>query len=310
MLSRRHLRIKVMQALYSYYQAPSNDLLLAEKQLFSGIDKIYDLYLYLLLLPVELADWSRRAGFIEKHFPTQEDKLVTRLSESVLILQMMENPAFKKALQQRKVSWKGQEDLLEKMFLDIKKTDLFKKYILNEERSFAADKAFIVELFNKQLAPSADLQGFIEERNIYWNNSEQWMSTVAAKTLESIREGSMEDFLSPLYREESDKTFVRELFMQTIIYGQDYENSIAEKTKNWEVERIAMMDVILMKMALAELVHFNQIPVKVTINEYLEIAKDYSTPKSNSFINGIIDKLSAEYKMSGKIKKQGAGLVE
>lgn len=310
MLSRRHLRIKVMQSLYSFYQAPSTDLLLAEKQLFSGIDKIYDLYLYLLLLPVELADWSRRAGFIEKHFPTREDQLVTRFSESQFILQIMENPAFNKAIKDRKISWKGQEDMLEKMFLEIKKTDLFKNYILNENRSFELDKAFVVELFNKMLAPSADLQGFIEERNIFWNNSEQWMSTVAVKSLEGIKEGSQDDFLAPLYREESDKTFVRELFMQTVIYGQDYEKSISEKTKNWEVERIAMMDVILMKMALAELVHFTQIPVKVTINEYLEIAKDYSTPKSNAFINGIIDKLSNEYKASGKIKKQGAGLVE
>ena len=299
-----------MQALYAFQQSPNEDLVNAETQLFSSIDKIYDLYLYLLLLPAELADCARVAGFVAKHFPTKEHLVVTRFSENLFIKQLMQNSFFLKEIKKRVISWKGNEELVQKLFVEIKNTPLFKKYILSEEHTFASDKAFVLEMFSKHIVPSTDLQSFIEEKNIFWNNSEHWMAGVALKSLEKLNGGADKNFLVPVFKDESDKTFVRELFMHTIIFGKEYEQSISEKTKNWEMERIALMDVILMKMALVELVHFKFIPVKVSINEYLDIARDYSTPKSNAFINGIIDKLSAEFKANGKIQKIGAGLVE
>ncbi len=299
-----------MQALYSHFQSPAQEIGPAEKQLFNSLEKIYDLYLLFLALIPELAHQARKYGMTQKNFPRKEDLVLTRFSENAFILQIQQNSYFMKALKDRLISWSSDEDVSRKIFLDVKKSHLYKNYLLSDRNTFDEQKAFIAELFSKNIATAPSLLNLVEEKNIFWDNSTHWMAGIVTKTIEQIGDHSETNFLQPLFKDEADKEFIRILFEKTITESLELEKEIAEKTKNWEVERIAMLDVIIMKMALTELVHFPHIPTKVTINEYLEIAKEYSTPGSNAFINGIIDNLSKSYKASGKIVKTGTGLLE
>lgn len=309
MLSRRHLRIKAMQALYSYFQSPGVDIALAEKNLFKGVDKIYDLYLYFLLLIPEIANQARMQQQVEKNFPKKEDIALPHFYENKFIAQLAGNEFFTTEIKKRLINWKADEDSIRNVFMDLRKTHPFKDFVLSGPHTFDEGKAYLIEVFKKVIPESPHLLTFVEEKNIFWDSSAAWICTTVIKTLEKIKEDSSSNFLLPLFKDASDKEFIQTLFAQTILHSKEFEQDISEKTKNWEVERIALLDVIMMKMALAELTSFPSIPVKVTINEYLEIAKEYSTPGSNAFINGIVDKLAIGYKSTGKIKKTGAGLV-
>jgi len=310
MLSRRQLRVKVLQALYSFYQSEKVDLAIAERELFRSIDKVFELYLYLLLLLKEIgdADLQDAEDLHQKHFPKEDElKAKHRFHNIKFIMELSQAGNFQTEIKNRNLSWQKESDLVKKIFLEIKKSDAYRNYFSNKGELTEQD--FLAGVMKNHIENSEALKNYVEGNNIFWIEDFSFICHIILKTIKDYyRTNKLE--LIPLYKDSDDKAFVRDLFSKTILNDQEYEQAISAKTQNWEVERIALIDMILLKMSMAELIAFPGIPVKVSINEYIDISKDYSTPKSRQFINGIIDKLADEYKKSGKIVKTGRGLME
>jgi len=315
MLNRRYLRIKVMQALYGFFQSENKDLLRTEKEMLNGIEKVYDLYIYQLAFILELKHVA--TVILEeaknKKLPTPEDLNPNlKFVENKFLLQLEENIHLKREMNNRKISWSNEFELLKKVINSIKASEIYGKYMNVSDDSYKTHRNFIVEIFKEFIADFELLNHSYEERNLHWGDDIYIVNPAVVKTIESFKENATPDFqLSTLYKDrEEDVLFVKELLHQTVAKNEETEKLISDKTKNWEVERIAMMDVLLMKMAITEMIHFSNIPVKVSLNEYIEISKMYSTPKSKIFINGILDKLVADLKGDNKINKAGRGLME
>jgi len=292
MLNRRYLRIKVMQALYGFFQSDTKDLAKAERDLFNGIDKIYDLYIYQLALLVELRYVATK--LIEeaktKHRPTQEELNPNfKFIENKFLIQLTENIHLKREMNNRKISWNNEFELIKKIVNNIKSSEEFIKYMSGADNSYMADRDFIVEIFKEYIADFELLNHLYEEKNLHWGDDIYLINPMIVKTIELFNENSTPDLaLISLYKDkEEDSQFAKDLFHQTVIRNNEVEKLIGDKTKNWEIERIAMMDVLLMKMAITEVLHFSNIPVKVTLNEYIEISKTYITLKRKILINEI-----------------------
>lgn len=313
MLNRRHLRIKVLQALYAFYQSKDDDYVKFEKELFQSIDRIYDLYLYLMLTFSELKTQAERR--IEENkkkiLPTEEDLNPNLKFIDNEVITILENHAeLRKISEQRKVNWMGDEnqEMFRKMYLQIRESETYFEYMNNGNEGFEEDVAFAAALFKTEIANFPLLYNYFEERDIHWLDDIDLACSMVLKTIKSFESGSKNEVM-PLYKDEEDeKEFIRLLFRKTILFDEESEKLIDELTSNWELDRIAKMDIILMKMAIAEFQIFNNIPTKVTLNEYIEISKFYSTPKSNGFINGVLDKAIIRLEKEGKIKKVGRGL--
>lgn len=299
-----------MQALYAFFQADKNDMAVAERELFRSIDKVYELYIYLLLFLKELADADRNDAddLHLKFFPREEElKAKRRLFDLQFITALDNYPVFIREANRTRLSWQKEQDLIRKVFLDIKKSDAYRDFLRDPN---ASEKDFLVQLIKTYIEESESVMHHIEEENIFWLEDLRFISHIIMRMIRSFYDNGKLEMI-PLYKdEEEDKEFARQLFRQTILHNQEFEQSISERTKNWEVERIALMDILILKMALAELITFSNIPVKVTINEFIDISKEFSTPKSKQFVNGVIDKLAADYKEQGKIVKMGRGLMQ
>ncbi len=316
MLNRRYLRIKAMQALYSFFQSEDADIPKGERELMRSIDKTYELYIYLLLLFEELVRVASNKIDIgkEKHLPTSEELNPNlRFVNNRVIAQLVANVKLQRERDIRKLTWQTDDEmsLVRKLWENIKNWEEYKTYMSSETDSYANDQEFLIDLFKKFIADDESTEQFLEERNMHWpGDLNMAVAPSIIKTLENASE-TREPQLAPLFKDpEDDKQFILDLFRKTIIDNDTCEKLISEKTKNWEVDRIAVMDVILMKMAIAELLHFTGIPVKVSLNEYIEISKTYSTPKSKQFINGILDKLVIDFRRDGTMQKTGRGLME
>ena len=309
MLSRRQLRIKVLQALYAFFQAEKTDLAVAERELFRSIDKVHELYVYVLLLLKELAfvDQTDADDLHLKFFPKEEElNAKIRLHELKYIQELENNAEFAAALKRTKLSWQTKQDLVRKLYLEIKKSEEYRSLLTSDQSN---EKDFLCDVIRKFFLSSEALQHEIEEENIFWLDDFDFVCHMIIRGIKAYYEtGKLE--IMPLYKDaEDDRLFVRTLFSKTIVNNDEYEKAISERTKNWEIDRIALMDILILKMALSELVNFPGIPVKVSINEYIDISKEYSTPKSKQFVNGVIDKLALDYKEQGKIVKTGRGLI-
>jgi len=304
-----------MQALYAFFQADNKDITKGEKELFKDVDKIYDLYIYQLALLLELkhvAEVLTEDGK-NKRLPTKNDLNPSlKFIENKFINKLAENIAVKREMNNRRINWNNEFELVKKIYNNIKASSEYENYMNAEDDSYTADRDFIIEIFKEHIADYELINHFYEEKNLHWGDDTYLVNPMIIKTIESFEEDATpEHELIPLYKDrEDDEQFARDLYRQTIIHENENKKLIADKTKNWEVERIALMDVLLMKMALTELTYFSNIPVKVTLNEFIEISKAYSTPKSKIFINGILDKLIADLKDQGKIAKTGRGLME
>jgi len=313
MLNRRHLRIKVLQALYAYTQSKDNDYLRAEKQLFDAIDRIYDLYLYLLLSFEELKiQGDRRIDENKKKIMPKEGDVNPNLKfvSNELIKQLEESKELRKLSEISKVNWMGDtnQELFRKLFLQLKDSETYFEYMQNDLSGYEEDRAFLIALFKAEIANSPLIYGFFEEKSIHWMDDIDLVCSMVIKTLKGMSPETRIDIL-PLYKDEEDeRDFVKRLFRETIRMDKDNEVLIDELTANWELDRIAKMDVLLMKLAITEFQTFNNIPTKVTLNEYIEISKFYSTPKSNGFINGVLDKALIKLDKAGSIVKIGRGL--
>lgn len=315
MLSRRHLRIRVLQGLYSYYQSEQKDALKTEREIFNGIEHTFNLYIYLLLFFPELAEQERiyRADLPPKFIVSGDEKpIIFSLEQNQVITILSGSSSLKQAAKERSISWQSDTEVIKKVFHRMRTTDEYKHYVTTARHSADHDAEFCVWLFKKFVAGSDLITNTVEEKNIYWIDGFEFASGMALRAIKTIKPAKEDQFeLTYIYKDKDDDTqFVKNLLHNTIKNDSYFTKLIDDKTKNWDVERIALIDVILLKMALCEVLYLTTVPVKVSINEYLDIAKDFSTPKSNQFINGIVDKLVIDLRNENKIVKTGRGLME
>ncbi|MES2799501.1 MAG: transcription antitermination protein NusB [Bacteroidota bacterium] len=314
LLNRRHLRIKVLQQLYSYIQSKNDNYPGAEKELIKSFDRIFDLYLYLLLTFSELKNVAevKSEGNKKKILPSENDLNPNMKLVNNQVIEILENSAeFRRLSEEHKINWVGAEhqEMFKKMYNAICESETYMHYMNSEATGFEEDLNFMIELFRHEIANFELLQNFFEEEYASWIDDIDLVCQMVIKTLKSLNEDKHLRLI-PLYKEGDDeKEFVLELFRKTISLDKENEALIDELTKNWELDRIAKMDIILMKMAITELLIFNNIPTKVTLNEYIEISKFYSTPKSNIFINGVLDNAISRLTAENKIVKIGRGLM-
>lgn len=312
MLSRRHLRVRVMQALYAYHQSEPKDIRYTEQELLNGTKKIFELYLMVMQFFLEMA---HQEEVYYDDLPTsaltgERKKAEFLLKDNAFIAWLSDNKKFSDLVKQYKISWQSENDLIKKAFFHIRQTDSYTVYSSSMGSDRVKDIAFI-EWIYKEIFINVDfLRHMLEEKTIYWAESLDLAETLLNRTLESGKvDGNFK--VLPLYKDEEDDIhFMKELVQKTIRDDDYFQQLISDKTTNWDADRIAMVDIILMKMALCEILNIASIPIKVSINEYIDISKDYSTPNSKGFINGVIDKIVIELREQGKIQKTGRGLVE
>lgn len=314
MLNRRLLRVKVMQSLYAHFQSENADIFKSEKNLLLSIKRVYELYLLYLALPIELADIAevQMEEGRNKVMPTDADKNPNRkFVDSFLIKNLRNHSGLKQKLEEGKLSWSAEQDTLKKLWKTIKQSSLYLNF-LEEEDTPQAHRKFIEKLYINFILDNEDLYGSFQEKSIFWDYEDSdFVINMAMRYLGKIKTEDKYRPIPEMYKDkEEDERFVKNLFRRTIENNDENSRLIDEKTKNWEVERIAVLDVLFMKMAITEFLHFSSIPVKVTLNEYIEMAKFFSTPKSKVFINGVLDKLLAEFKSHKRINKMGRGLMQ
>ncbi|MCX2837532.1 transcription antitermination protein NusB [Salinimicrobium sp. MT39] len=312
MLTRRHIRVKVMQSLYAYSQSENDNLKAEEKFLLKSMDEMYDLYLLLLDLIVEIKDHAE--DYLEKsqqkHLPSEEDVDPNRkFVNNELIAQLKQNRSLNIELETRKLNnWKNDDEYVEILWAEIRNSDRYREYMTTRTSSFREDKEFVIAIFREIIAPNEKLYDYLEDKKITWVDDLPLVNTAIVKMLQKASEGK-DQALTRLFKSSDDKDYAVELFRKTLLNDSSLAQEMEGKTPNWDKERIADLDTILIKMAICEFLKFPSIPVKVTINEYLEVAKEYSTPKSSIFINGVLDKLSKEYSDNNKLNKMGRGLM-
>lgn len=303
-----------MQALYAYFRDESADIKTAEKNLFASVDKTYDLFLQLLSFLGNLQFCARIA--IEearaKRLPTKEDlNPNNKFIDNLLLVTLSDSKGINAELSKKAIGWQNDQDLVRKIFGELKTTEFYKEYMsAGGSNSFSEDRKLLKQILSELLYEHELFNFWFEERNIHWSDDLHFAFVFLNKWLDGLQ--SEADITVPvLYREpEEDKKFVADLFRKTILHSAEYDTLIDKHTKNWELERIATLDILLMKMALTEILYINNVPIKVSMNEYIDLAKEYSTPQSGRFINGVLDKMVAELKQENRIQKTGRGLLE
>ncbi len=311
MLNRRFLRIKVMQVLYSFFQHENADIALFEKELFKSLDKVYNLYIYVLAL---FTDLHHNALMVidehkNKRLPTESDLNPNlKFINNSLLVALAESSELKKEIEKQKVSWQNNYDVVRKLYNEICASEDYKAYLAAPATGIQEDKNLLINIIVNHFDEHDLLNHVFEEQNIHWADDTFLAFNSAIRTFE-LFDGKFK--LMPLLKDaEDDKLFASTLFKKTIQYKAQYEELIEAHTKNWELDRIANMDMLLMKMAIAEILHLKNVPVKVSLNEYIDISKEYSTPNSKTFVNGVLDKIILQLKRENKIEKTGRGLQE
>ncbi|MBN2639708.1 MAG: transcription antitermination factor NusB [Bacteroidales bacterium] len=319
MLYRRHLRIKALQALYEWFSGSVEDLPKGERQLFQSIDKVYELFIYQLSFLLEIKRFAqvRSEENKNKFYPTEEDLNPNlKFVENKVLSLLEENRDFLKKEAVLKVNWSLSEEMVLKFYLMMRSADFYKKYMMDTDRSLEEDKKFIIKVIDRLMSDFDLLRSYYEEINMYYGDGYDLTDILLVKFIDSLTPKFESDSILPaIYNTADDKVnedrvFVQTLYRKVILNNDEYTKIIETKTLNWDYERIPLIDVILLKMAIVELREMPTIPVKVTMNEYIELAKYFSTQKSKIFINGVLDKLIIELKEQGLIKKQGRGLLE
>lgn len=313
MISRRQLRIKALQSLYAYYTTGREDMKRSEKELHFNIEKAFELYHYLLLLMIDVVMYaeSRAEIALNKRIPTHEDLHPnTRFTDNLLIAQLRNNDQLLRYIDQHKLNWVNHPELVKEVYTRLLESEEYDAYMGAEKSGYAEDKKLLTYIFTHIVFSSERLDSIMEEQSIYWNDDLEFITSMIVKTFRRFKETDGPDKkLLELYKNAEDKDYVVKLYRQSILHRDEYVEYIKVNTRNWDLERIAFMDILIMQIAIAELVAFPSIPTKVTLNEYLEISKYYSTNKSNIFINGVLDKVMIQMKEEKKIVKTGRGLI-
>ncbi|WP_323788611.1 transcription antitermination factor NusB [Psychroserpens sp.] len=314
MLNRRHIRIKVMQALYAFKGNESEDLKVSDNFLNHSLNSTYDLYLSMLSLIIEIhkkaEDHQNKTQ--QKFLATKAEKNPSlKFLKNEVLTMLSANEALTSELEHRKLNpWYLDFEYVDITFKAIAESDLYKDYMSTSTSTFSEDKDFVISIFEDIIAPNDKLYDYFEDKKLTWLDDIPVVNTSILKLFKKLKPSTPEKhFLPKLFKDEDDRDFGIELLKKTILNQSSFSTEIGSKTKNWDSERITQIDTVLMQMAICEFQKFPSIPVKVTINEYLEIAKEYSTPKSSNFINGILDKIVKEYKAENKFNKVGRGLL-
>lgn len=312
MISRRIIRIKIMQSLYAIHSSENPSINLAEKELFFSINKTYDLYHLLMQLFVEVGDYA--ANRIEqnrnKKVPTREDLSPNlRFINNQIYLKLKDNLALRKYLDTSKVTWVNYPEFIRKMYNELLASEEYIRYMGAPKNSIEDDRNLAEFFFAGILAPSEELEAILEEQSIFWNDDTEFVLSMIIKTILKFKSSSDETkALLPLFKDEEDRDFAKNLFRKVMLNSKEHREIIDQHLRNWDIERVAFIDVLIMEMAICEFINFTSIPTKVTLNEYIDLAKYYSTEKSRTFINGILDKILKSLKEQGKIIKAGRGL--
>ncbi|WP_340199229.1 transcription antitermination factor NusB [Ascidiimonas sp. W6] len=314
MLTRRHIRVKVMQSIYAFRQSNNTDLAKEEKFISYSMESMYNLYLELMNLLVALqfkADEYLNVSS-KKYLATEEEKNPNRkFVDNKLLRLLTDNKLLHDAAKKRKLTeWDIEQDYIKIIFQKIKESEIYKNYMESNREGFKEDVKFIIDVYKEIVAVDDKLYDYIEDSRLTWVDDLPLVNTMILKMFRKVKENAAQDWLMPrLYKDADDKEFAIQLFRKTVLNDDKLLAEIEGRTPNWDMERITEIDAILLKMAISEFKFFPSIPVKVTMNEYLEIAKEYSTPKSSIFINGILDKLVKEYKIENSLNKTGRGLM-
>ena len=313
MLNRRHIRTKVMQVIYALKRSEDVNLASEEKFLNSSMDSMYSLYLLMLSLLIKVHDKAKNQHETsqQKHLLTTEDLNPNmKFIKNALLVQMSDSQSLKNAFERYKIqNWELDNEYVEVIFRSILESDIYASY-MNSKFSFNNDKQCVVDLFKEVIAPNEKLYDYLEDRNLTWLDDLPVVNTALVKLLNKAKENSSDDYFTPqLFKDDEDKEFGVELLRNTVLNIESYSEEISLKTQNWDKDRIADIDFVLLQMAICEFHEFPSIPTKVSINEYIEIAKEYSTPKSNVFINGVLDKIVKEYDENKTLNKVGRGLM-
>lgn len=312
MISRRLLRIKVLQIMYAFSKKDDYSTTKAEKELFYSIEKFYDLYHLLLLLLVEIAKMEENNFELVKNKLYNTNKIYPnkKLSDNKILQCIKKNENLEDSAKERKLNWNKNDYIIKSLYNDFINSEAFVKYSESDNVTQKDDKDLIVYFYSEFLAENEKFIEFLEEESIYWIDDFNFALVIVLKTLQSVKtESENSTKLLPLFKNENDKEFAKNLLKKTIINSETNIKIIEKYAKNWDTERIAQIDLLILQLAITEVLEFPSIPIKVTFNEFIEISKYYSTSKSKIFINGLLDKIIKDFKIEKKINKAGRGLV-
>ena len=307
MINRVLIRLKIVQIVYAYYQNGGKNLDTAEKELFFSLSKAYDLYNYLLLLMVEITKQAERKQSAAKNklLPTEEELHPnTKFVDNRFIAQLEVNKQLLEFSETQKKTWENESEFVKRLCEVIMNSDIYKEYMECETSSYEEDRELWRKIYKRIIFNNYELDQVLEDQSLYWNDDKEIVDTFVLKTIKRFEEENGADQpLLPEFKDDEDQDFARRLFRRSILNAEYYRHLISENTRNWDLDRVALMDIIIMQIALAEILSFPNIPISVTFNEYVEIAKLYSTPKSGSFINGTLDGIVKALKEENKLTK-------
>ena len=307
MINRVLIRLKIVQIVYAYYQNGGKNLDTAEKELFFSLSKAYDMYNYLLLLMVEITKQAERKQSAAKNklLPTEEELHPnTKFVDNRFIAQLEVNKQLLEFSETQKKTWENESEFVKRLCEVIMNSDIYKEYMECATSSYEEDRELWRKIYKRIIFNNYELDQVLEDQSLYWNDDKEIVDTFVLKTIKRFEEenGANQPLL-PEFKDDEDQDFARRLFRRSILNAEYYRHLISENTRNWDLDRVALMDIIIMQIALAEILSFPNIPISVTFNEYVEIAKLYSTPKSGSFINGTLDGIVKALKEENKLTK-------
>lgn len=306
MINRVLIRLKVLQIVYAYYKNSGKSLKAAEDEVFFSLSKAYDLYNYMLLLIPAITHYAAdRISFLSlKLRPTESDMNPNlKFVNNAFVAQLQNSEQLNRFAEKSKLNWVENSDILRRLLDKIEESDFYKEYMAKENTSYEDDKELWRKIYKTFIFDNEELDALLEEQSLYWNDDKSIVDSFVLKTIKRFEPECGDAALLPEYKDEADRRFARDLFRNSIANAEEYRSLMSESSKNWDMSRLAFMDVIIMQVALAEVMTFDDIPLSVTLNEYVEIAKHYSTAKSGSFVNGLLDTITKKLRSEGKIEK-------
>ncbi len=313
MLTRRHIRVKVLQSIYAYNQSEHKDLEKQEKFLQYNMEQMQDLYILMIQLLIALRDQAENYLVVsqKKHLATDLEKNPSRIFVDNKVISLINsNELFTDVVKKRKLNyWENDSEYINILFNELKGIDWYLNFLTKKDTTFSEDKDFLIKIFKEIIAPNEKLYEYLEDKRLTWLDDFPLVNTLLLKMLQKISEKNINSILIPeVYKNNEDKDYAIQLLQKVILNEEELSEIIDGKTPNWDKERIADIDMIILKMGISEFLFFPSIPVRATINEYLEVSKEYSTPKSSIFINGILDKMVKDLTTEDKLNKIGRGL--
>lgn len=306
MINRKLIRVKIVQLTYAYYQNGHHNMDTAEKELLFSLSKAYDLYNYLLGLIVAITQEERRRVDIATRRAEREgtETPSQRFAFNKFATQLEENKQLNLFMEDKKMSWENDVEAVRKLCDQIERNPLYQEYMMSDAEDYETDRELWRRIYRTLIQGNEDLDAILEEKSLYWNDDKEIVDTFVLKTIKRFDPANMADQeLLPEYDDTEDREYALKLFRSTILNADTYQRYMSETSRNWNFSRLAYMDVVLMQIAIAEMLTFPNIPISVTINEYVDLAKLYSTPKSGGYINGMLDAIARHLVDTGRLLK-------